>query len=233
MLQVEDVRIGYADSNVIWDVDLEVGDDIVAILGRNGAGKTTLLRGIIGQNPPTQGEIRFEGTTISGLKPHQIAAEGIGYVPQSRDIFGSLSVENNIRLGSASREGRLLDDEIENFIFEYFPALEDKRSASGSTLSGGQQQQLAIARALNSNPDLLLLDEPSEGIQPSIVKDIGDQLTRLSREQDISVLIVEQNLDLVKRVAEYCYIMESGNIVAEDDLDALLEADQIEKHLSI
>ena len=233
MLQVEDIRVGYADSNVIWDVSLEVRDDIVAILGRNGAGKTTLLRGIIGQNPPTQGEVTFEGTTISGLKPHRIAAKGIGYVPQSRDIFGSLSVEDNIRLGSASKEGRLLDDEIEDFIFEYFPALEEKRNARGSTLSGGQQQQLAIGRALNSDPDLLLLDEPSEGIQPSIVKEIGDRLNRLSREQDISVLIVEQNLDLVKRVAEYCYIMESGNIVAEDDLDELLAEGRIEKHLSV
>jgi urea ABC transporter ATP-binding protein UrtE len=234
MLQVEDVRIGYGDSNVIWDVNLEVdSNSVVSILGRNGAGKTTLLRGIIGQNPPTKGEIRFKGETISGLKPYQIAASGIGYVPQSRDIFGSISVENNIRLGSASQSGRLLKEDIEEFIFEYFPALEEKRNAKGSTLSGGQQQQLAIARALNSNPDLLLLDEPSEGIQPSIVKEIGTQLNRLSDEQDISVLIVEQNLDLVKNVADYCYILESGNIVEQNELDFLLEENLIEKHLSI
>ena len=234
MLEVEGVRIGYGDSTVIWDVSIDVDDNsIVSILGRNGAGKTTLLRGIIGQNPPSRGEIRFNGEKISGMEPYQIASKGIGFVPQSRDIFGSLSVEDNIRLGSASREGTLLKEDIEEFIFEYFPALEEKRAKKGSTLSGGQQQQLAIARALNSDPELLLLDEPSEGIQPSIVKEIGRQLNRLSEEQDISVLIVEQNFDLVKTVADYCYILESGNIVDENELDVLLEEDSLEKHLSI
>jgi len=234
MLQVEGARIGYGDSTVIWDVDLEVGENsIVSILGRNGAGKTTLLRGIIGQNPPTRGEIRFNGEKISGLEPYQIASKGIGFVPQSRDIFGSISVEDNIRLGSASRKGRMLKDDIEDFIFEYFPALEEKRNKKGSTLSGGQQQQLAIARALNSDPDLLLLDEPSEGIQPSIVKKIGRQLNRLSDEQDISVLIVEQNFDLIEAVADYCYILESGNIVEQNQMSVLQENNLIEKHLSI
>jgi len=234
MLQTQEIRVGYGESNVIWDVDLEVGDNsIVSILGRNGSGKTTLLRGIIGQNPPTKGTITFNGETISGMQPHEIAAKGIGYVPQSRDIFGNITVENNIRLGSASQEGMFLKDDVAEFIFEYFPALEEKRNAKGSTLSGGQQQQLAIARALNSKPELLLLDEPSEGIQPSIVKEIGTQLNRLSSERDISVLIVEQNLDLVESVADYCYILESGNIVDEGDLDVLTEGKRIEKHLSV
>ena len=234
MLEIDNVRVGYGDSTVVWDLNMEVEDNsIVAILGRNGAGKTTLLRGIIGHNPPSQGEIRFDGEEITGLEPYQIAKHGIGYVPQSRDIFGSISVENNIRLGSASKSGRLLNNDIEEYIFDYFPALEERRKAKGSALSGGQQQQLAIARALNSDPDLLLLDEPSEGIQPSIVKDIGRQLNRLSKEQDISVLIVEQNRDLVTATADYCYIRESGEIVDHDDLDALIEGDRIEKHLSI
>jgi urea ABC transporter ATP-binding protein UrtE len=234
MLEIDNVRVGYGESTVVWDLSMEVEDNsIVSILGRNGAGKTTLLRGIIGHNPPSQGEIRFDGEEITGLEPYQIAKHGIGYVPQSRDIFGSISVENNIRLGSASKGGRLLNSDIEEYIFDYFPALEERRKAKGSALSGGQQQQLAIARALNSDPDLLLLDEPSEGIQPSIVKDIGRQLNRLSEEQDISVLIVEQNLDLVTATADYCYILESGEIVDHDDLDALIEGDRIEKRLSI
>jgi urea ABC transporter ATP-binding protein UrtE len=234
MLELDGVRIGYDQSTVVWDLDLEVADDdIVAVLGRNGAGKTTTLRGITGLTPPTRGEVRFDGETISGMEPYEIAARGIGYVPQSRDIFGSLSVEDNIRIGSASREGALLKKEIDDYIFEYFPALREKFDAKGGVLSGGQQQQLAIARALNSDPDLLLLDEPSEGIQPSIVAELTEQLRSITRDRDVAILLVEQNLDLALEVADYCYVLESGRLVEEGPTADLVAENRIEKHISV
>lgn len=234
MLELEDVRIGYDESTVVWDVDMAVGDDdIVAVLGRNGAGKTTTLRGILGLTPPTSGTVRFDGEDITGLAPYQTAARGIGYVPQSRDIFGSLSVEDNIRIGSASREGPLLTSEIDDYIFEYFPALREKFDEKGGVLSGGQQQQLAIARALNADPDLLLLDEPSEGIQPSIVAEITEQLQDINRERDVAILIVEQNLDLALSVADYCYVLESGRVVEAGPTEELTAENRIETHISV
>lgn len=234
MLELEDVRIGYGESTVVWDLDLEVGsDDIVAVLGRNGAGKTTTLRGILGLTPPTSGTVRFEGEDITDLAPYQTAARGIGYVPQSRDIFGSLSVEDNIRIGSASREGPLLTETVDDYIYDYFPALREKADTKGGVLSGGQQQQLAIARALNADPDLLLLDEPSEGIQPSIVAEITDQLQDINRERDVAILIVEQNLDLALSVADYCYVLESGRVVEAGPTEALTADGRIETHLSV
>jgi urea ABC transporter ATP-binding protein UrtE len=234
MLELTDVRIGYGESTVVWDLSLEVGtDDIVAVLGRNGAGKTTTLRGILGLTPPTSGRVEFRGEDITGLEPYEIAARGIGYVPQSRDIFGSLSVENNIRLGSASLDGPLLKDDVDESILEYFPALEEKFDQKGGVLSGGQQQQLAIARALNSDPDLLLLDEPSEGIQPSIVADITERLQDINRDRDVAILIVEQNLDLALEVADHCYVLESGRLVESGPTDELTAEDRIAKHISV
>lgn len=234
MLELDSVQIGYDQSTVVWDLDLEVpAGDIVAVLGRNGAGKTTTLRGILGLTPPSAGQITFEGEDITGLEPYQITARGIGYVPQSRDIFGSLSVEDNIRLGSASREGALLKSDVDDYILEYFPALEEKFDAKGGVLSGGQQQQLAIARALNADPDLLILDEPSEGIQPSIVSEITTQLQDINRERGIGVLLVEQNLDLALAVADYCYVLESGRLVEAGPTDELTAENRIEKHISV
>lgn len=234
MLFVSEATIGYGESTVIWDVDLEVDEgQIVAVLGRNGVGKTTLLRGVIGLNDLSSGHVYLRGTDVAPKSPFEIAADGVGYVPQSRDIFESLSVEDNIRLGSASRDGRLLESEVSEYIYDYFPALREKASVNGGKLSGGQQQQLAIARALNSEPDLLLLDEPSEGIQPSIVSEIGEQLQRIRDEQDISVLIVEQNLSLALEVADYCYILETGRIVEEGTPEELEAADAIEQYLVV
>lgn len=234
MLELEDVRIGYGESTVVWDVDMAVDDgDIVAVLGRNGAGKTTTLRGILGLTPPTSGTVRFDGEDITGLAPYQTASRGIGYVPQSRDIFGSLSVEDNIRIGSASREGPLLTETVDDYIYDYFPALREKADAKGGVLSGGQQQQLAVARALNADPDLLLLDEPSEGIQPSIVAEITEQLQDINRERDVAILIVEQNLDLALSVADYCYVLESGRVVEAGSTEELTADDRIETHLSV
>lgn len=234
MLTIQSVQIGYGNSTVIWDVDLTVEDgQITAVLGRNGAGKTTLLRGIMRQLSCTSGNVYFNGENLHDLKQHQVASEGISYVPQSRDIFPDISVENNIRLGSASRSQYLLDSDIVDYIYDYFPALEDIKDRKGGALSGGQQQQLAIARALNADPELLLLDEPSEGVQPSIVNDLASQLPDIASTHDISILIVEQDLEFALNVADYCYILENGRIVEEGTPDELEESGDIEEHLVV
>lgn len=234
MLTIQSVQIGYGNSTVIWDVDLTVEDgQITAVLGRNGAGKTTLLRGIMGQLSCTSGNVYFNGENLHDLKQYQVASEGISYVPQSRDIFPDISVENNIRLGSASRSQYLLDNDIVDYIYDYFPALKDIKDRKGGALSGGQQQQLAIARALNADPELLLLDEPSEGVQPSIVNDLASQLPDIASTHDISILIVEQDLEFALNVADYCYILENGRIVEEGTPKELEESGDIEEHLVV
>lgn len=234
MLTIQSVQIGYGNSTVIWDVDLTVEDgQITAVLGRNGAGKTTLLRGIMGDLSCTSGNVYFNGENLHDLKQYQVASEGISYVPQSRDIFPDISVENNIRLGSASRSQYLLDNDIVDYIYDYFPALEDIKDRKGGALSGGQQQQLAIARALNADPELLLLDEPSEGVQPSIVNDLASQLPDIASTHDISILIVEQDLEFALNVADYCYILENGRIVEEGTPNELEESGDIEEHLVV
>lgn len=234
MLTIQSVQIGYGNSTVIWDVDLTVEDgQITAVLGRNGAGKTTLLRGIMGQLSCTSGNVYFNGENLHDLKRYQVASKGISYVPQSRDIFPDISVENNIRLGSASRSQYLLDNDIVDYIYDYFPALEDIKDRKGGALSGGQQQQLAIARALNADPELLLLDEPSEGVQPSIVNDLASQLPDIASTHDIGILIVEQDLEFALNVADYCYILENGRIVEEGTPNELEESGDIEEHLVV
>jgi len=234
MLRVSEARIGYGESTVVWDVDLEVRDEqIVAVLGRNGVGKTTLLRGIMGLNELRAGHVFLRGENVSSLRPFEMAAEGVGYVPQSRDVFSSLSVANNIRLGSASSDATLLETSVPEYIYDYFPALREKAREKGGTLSGGQKQQLAVARALNADPSLLLLDEPSEGIQPSIVDEIGRQLQRIRDERGISVLIVEQNLNLALEIADYCYVLETGRVVEQGTPEELEADDAIEQHLVV
>jgi urea ABC transporter ATP-binding protein UrtE len=233
MLTANSLRIGYDDSTIIWDVDLMVEKgQIVAVLGRNGVGKTTLLRGITRRVPPTSGNVYFHGNNVIDLEPFELAARGMAYVPQSRDIFSSISVEDNIRLGSAGRSKFLLDD-VMNHVYDYFPALQEISDRNGGALSGGQKQQLSIARALNSDPDLLLLDEPSEGVQPSIVSDIGTQLENLSKDRDMGVLIVEQNLDLALHIADYCYVLENGRIVESGTPAELESADAIEEYIIV
>ena len=234
MLRTSDVQIGYGESTVVWDVDVEVEtDQIVAVLGRNGVGKTTLLRGIMGLNELQGGHVFLDGENVSTLQPFEMAAKGVGYVPQSRDIFGAISVENNIRLGSASGDQMLLKGEVPEYIYEYFPALEEKADAKGGTLSGGQKQQLAIARALNADPTHLLLDEPSEGIQPSIVHEIGQQLKRIRDNRGISVLIVEQNLNLALAVADYCYVLETGRVVEQGTPEEIEASGAVDEYLSV
>lgn len=206
MLELNNVHAGYSGSKVLEGLTLSLAQgEIVAFLGRNGMGKTTTLLTIMGQIKIDSGTIRFDGKSITGRDTYEIARSGIAYVPQGREIFGSLSVAENLRLGA--RRGGDVD-----LAYALFPALRNKQNEPGSSLSGGQQQQLAIARALVTRPKLLLLDEPSEGIQPSIVTEIAAIVMSAARASGISVLLVEQNTDLALAAADRALFIENGVI---------------------
>jgi branched-chain amino acid transport system ATP-binding protein/urea transport system ATP-binding protein len=210
MLSAHDLSSGYGRIVVLRAVSLTVGQpEIVAVLGRNGAGKTTLMKTLAGIVPTQSGSIEFSGNNIAGLSADKRARLGIGYVPQGRGIFPKLSVRENILVGLyASASPLSLLDEL----LEEFPALKPKLDDRGGQLSGGQQQILALARALATRPKLLLLDEPSEGIQPSILEEIADILNRLKVKRGLSTLIVEQNIDFVRSMADRAYLMDIGKV---------------------
>ncbi len=219
MLDVESIHTYYGDSHVLHGVSLRVAPgEAVALLGRNGAGKTTAIRSIVGFTPPRAGRVVFEGQSIERWPAYRIARRGLALVPQGRRIFAPLSVRENLLLGAHS-EGWTLER-----VFELFPRLREREGQSGGTLSGGEQQMLAIARALLTNGRLLLLDEPSEGLAPLIVREIGRILQALKAER-LSLLLVEQNYHLALRVADRVYVMNKGQIVYEGT-PAGLEADE-------
>ncbi len=219
MLDVESIHTYYGDSHVLHGVSLHVGPgEAVALLGRNGAGKTTAIRSIVGFTPPRDGRVVFEGQAIERWPAYRIARRGLALVPQGRRIFAPLSVRENLLLG-ARAEGWTLER-----VFALFPRLREREGQSGGTLSGGEQQMLAIARALLTNGRLLLLDEPSEGLAPIIVREIGRILQALKAER-LSLLLVEQNYHLALRVADRVYVMNKGQIVYEGT-PAGLEADE-------
>jgi urea transport system ATP-binding protein len=212
LLELVKVSACYGESQVLTQIDLQVEEGAaVALIGRNGVGKTTLLRTIIGTHRLRSGSIHFEGKDVSGLEAHHRARAGMGYVPQGRHIFPHLTVEENLATGLAAANSR----EIPGHIFDLFPKLADVRQRKGGVLSGGEQQQLAIGRALAGNPSLLLLDEPTEGIQPSVVKQIEATLHRIRTELHMTVLIVEQYLDFVWSFAESYLVMQKGLIVSQ------------------
>ena len=182
------------------------------LLGRNGVGKTTLLKSLMGLVPVRQGNISFEGHTITHATPYERARAGIGYVPQGRDIFNRLTVEDNLRMGLATQPASA---DIPQALFELFPVLAQMRQRRGGDLSGGQQQQLAIARALAGKPKLLVLDEPTEGIQPSIIKDIGRVIQKLARRGDMAILLCEQYYDFAEELADQYLVMERGEVIAQ------------------
>lgn len=213
MLRVEEMLTGYQRSLVLHGVSIQVGSgEIVAVLGRNGAGKTTLLRAIVGLIPVWAGRIRLDGADVTRRPAHDRARRGIGYVPQGRDIFPGLSVLDNLRVAAYGTGRRDWRPDLDALLAQ-FPVLTQKAHQSGGSLSGGQQQLLALARALLTRPRVLLLDEPSEGIQPSIVDQIGGAIQAASRERDIAVVLVEQNLDFAARIAADAYVIDRGRVV--------------------
>ena len=216
MLVLEELRAGYASAPVLHGVDLSLGPtECAAVLGRNGVGKTTLMRAISGAIARTGGSIAFDGTDLGPLKAYERARLGISHVPQGRDIFPKLSVLENLRVGTAARRDRSTDG-IDRILNE-FPMLAKRPRARGGSLSGGQQQMLALARALVTEPRLLLLDEPSEGIQPSVLDEIAEVIGRINTERGIAVLAVEQNLDFAARIARRGLVMDKGEIITEVD----------------
>ena len=219
MLEVEAINTFYGEAHVLHGVSLRVGKgETVSLLGRNGAGKTTTLRSVMGLTPAKTGRILFKGEDITKLMPHMIARKGIGWVPDNRRIFPTLTVQRNLEIakkGSSHREWDLRE------IYEHFPILEKFKNHKGEYLSGGEQQMLAIARTLMGNPDLLLLDEPSQGLAPKIVKEVMDIILEL-KKKGVSILLVEQNSVMALAISDRCYILDDGRIVHESpaqDLD--------------
>ncbi|MEX1206378.1 MAG: urea ABC transporter ATP-binding subunit UrtE [Dongiaceae bacterium] len=231
MLSINGINSFYGTSHILHGISLELANGgMFSVLGRNGAGKTTLLRSIIGLNAPRSGEIIFDGADITRLKSHDRARLGIGYVPQGREIIADLTVLENLQLALIGI-GRK-DDGLPGFVFEYFPALKSLTERKGGVLSGGQQQQLAIARALVQQPKVLLLDEPTEGLQPSVVEEIDDIIKRIHSERNCAILLVEQNLQFVRDITQKFAILETGHIVAQGDIDELTD-EVVRKHLSV
>jgi urea transport system ATP-binding protein len=231
MLSIQDIDSFYGTSHILHGVSLEVeAGGLVAVLGRNGAGKSTLLRSIIGLNPPRRGSIRFDGTDITAMKSHRRVHLGIGYVPQGREIIPDLTVAENIRLALIARGGH--GRAVPDYLFDFFPALRPLTGRKGGVLSGGQQQQLAIARALAQKPRLLLLDEPTEGLQPSVVEEIDGIIKRIHRERACAILLIEQNLEFVRDITQRFAILDTGRIVAAGEIGALTE-DVVRRHLSV
>lgn len=226
MLKIENLHSSYGGSLILQGVDMEVSAGrIVALMGRNGVGKTTLLKSLVGLLPPRDGRVLLDGKEIVGLPPHQISNLGISYVPQGKGIFQSFSVYENLRLGVVKYKRK--DRNIPQEIFDYFPILEKRKSQRAGSFSGGEQQMLAIARALVSNPRILLLDEPTEGIQPIIVDEIGRILVKINEEKGVTILIVEQNVDLIMDIAHDCFFMEKGRITDYCEKDHLRKDDSL------
>lgn len=231
MIEVSALNQSYGQSQVLWDLNMRVEPGgSVSLIGRNGVGKTTLLKCLMGLLPVDSGAIVYAGVDLVGERAERRAALGIGYVPQGRMIFPLLTVEENLQVGFAALpKGRR---RVPEQIFEYFPVLARMLKRRGGDLSGGQQQQLAIARALVLNPQLLILDEPTEGLQPNIVQEIGEIVLRLNTELGMTVLVVEQKLPFVRRVSNSFFIMSRGTIVAQGPMAGLSEG-LIEEHLLI
>jgi len=236
MLEIRGLNVAYGESQVLWDVSLEVpAGEVVCLMGRNGVGKTTLLKSIMGLLPARSGGITLDGVSLDALRPEDRAACGIGYVPQGREIFPNLTVAENLRVGYLGRpksagNGRSTQADIEH-VFELFPKLKELLSRKGGVLSGGEQQQLAIARVLLARPKLLLMDEPTEGIQPNVILQIEGAIQRI-KERGIAVLLVEQYLEFAWRLAGSYAIMRKGAIVSSG-ATADLRHDAVRQHLTV
>lgn len=231
MLDIKNINQYYGQSHILWDLSLNLKQGTCGcLIGRNGVGKTTLLKCITGLLPIRDGAITLNGYDINKLSTENRARGGIGFVPQGREIFPLLTVEENLKISLGARKDK--SRFIPGLIYELFPVLKEMKHRRGGDLSGGQQQQLAIGRALVLDPKLLILDEPTEGIQPNVVRDIGEVIRKLNRELGLTVLLVEQKLPFARRVADDFFIMEKGSVVATGPI-ANLNDDLVQQYLSV
>ena len=232
MLEVDKLHQHYGSSHTLRGINLSARKgECLALLGRNGVGKTTLLKCLMGVLPASGGAVRLHGRDIGKLKPHQRAALGIAYVPQGREIFARLTVEENLLMGMARMPARQAS-QISGEVYELFPVLKDMLQRRGGDLSGGQQQQLAIARALLARPEVLILDEPTEGIQPSIIKDIGRVIRLLRERGDIGILLCEQYFDFARELADSFVVMARGEVVASGGPEQM-DGEHVRRHLAV
>ncbi|MAL77957.1 MAG: urea ABC transporter ATP-binding subunit UrtE [Sneathiella sp.] len=229
MLNVDNLRSAYGESEVLHGLDFSINPgEIVAIMGRNGMGKTTLMKTLMGVVPTKSGHVTIDGNSIEGLKSYERVAKGLAYVPQGRQIFSTMTVEENVETGLIVTG----DKKVSPDIYELFPVLVEMKSRRGGNLSGGQQQQLAIARALASKPKVLLLDEPTEGIQPSIIREMARTLRRIRDERGLSIIVSEQVLSFALDVADRVLVLENGEFVHESPRTGIDEA-KVSKFLSV
>jgi urea transport system ATP-binding protein len=232
MLQVDQLNQYYGSSHTLRGVSLSLDKgQCLALLGRNGVGKTTLLKCLMGVLPAASGHVNLEGRDITRLKPHERAALGIAYVPQGREIFARLTVEENLLMGMATKSGKKAST-IKSEVYELFPILKEMLNRRGGDLSGGQQQQLAIARALLADPKLIILDEPTEGIQPSIIKDIGRVIRLLRERGDMAILLCEQYFDFAHQLADKFMVLSRGEVVASGSQDEMSD-ENVKRHLAV
>ena len=231
MLKIEQLNQYYGQSHTLWDLSLDVPEgECTVLMGRNGVGKTTLLKCIMGLLPVKGGMLDYQGKDLKKISAERRASLGIGYVPQGRQIFPLLSVEENLLIGLPARRDKL--NKVPDLIFDMFPVLKEMLGRRGGDLSGGQQQQLAIGRALVTDPKLLILDEPTEGIQPNIVADIGSIVRRLNREMGLTVLLVEQKLPFARKVADRFCLLDRGRVMATGAMPELGD-DLIQQYLTV
>ena len=232
MLEATQLNQFYGSSHTLRGVSLTARKgECLALLGRNGVGKTTLLKCLMGVLPVAQGTVVFNGRDITKLSPHARARLGIAYVPQGRDIFARLTVEENLLMGMAVKKGRQASH-IDDTVYELFPVLKDMLQRRGGDLSGGQQQQLAIARALLAEPQLIIFDEPTEGIQPSVIKDIGRVISLLKQRGDIAIVLCEQYFDFARELADQFIVLSRGSVVASGPA-GLMDGEDVRRHLAV
>jgi branched-chain amino acid transport system ATP-binding protein len=227
MLEVKGIHTYYGLSHILFDVSLKVKKgQVVCLLGRNGAGKTTTFRSIMGLNPPSRGEIRFNETDVTGMPPYQLVRRGMGWVPDDRRIFADLTVGENLAI--AAREGSGDEQWDKQKVYQLFPALQDLDSRKGGLLSGGEQKMLAIGRALMTNPQFLLLDEPTEGLAPVLVKSLGERIKKL-KEAGLTVLLAEQNVKFTLTLSDYGYIIDNGRICYHGPVEELVDNEEVKR----
>lgn len=231
MLKVNGIDVFYGKVQALFNVSFAIGEqEVVSIIGANGAGKTTLMKSIMGINKPRSGSIEWNGSQISGLAPHKVVKKKIIYVPEGREVFAAMSVEENLEMGAYSMpySKKQMAEELERN-YEIFPRLKERRKQLAGSLSGGEQQMLAIARGLMSNPSLLLLDEPSLGLAPVIVEDMFDVIVRVNQQHQIPIVIVEQNAFMAMSISSRTYVLEVGSVVAQGNSHELMDSPEIKK----